>query len=70
MNRVCTELQYIINHIFERRKNSLLTIVLADVNHRDLPEPFRGMQTFQWPENENQERAILCNVCEEEVITT
>jgi len=70
VNRVCTELQYIINHIFERRKNSLLTIVLADVNHRDLPEPFRGMQTFQWPENENQERAIVCNVCEEEVITT
>jgi len=69
VNRVCTELQYIVNHIFEKGRNSLLTIILADVNHRDLPDQFRGMNTFQWPENEDQEHAIACNICGKEAIT-
>jgi len=69
VNRVCTELQYIVNHIFEKGRNSLLTIILADVNHRDLPDQFRGMNTFQWPENEDQEHAIVCNICGKEAIT-
>ena len=64
MKRVFSELQYVCNHIFNQGKNSLLTIVLADdVNQRELPDLFRGMKTFAWPENEDQEHAIVCSIC-------
>ena len=70
VNRVCSELQYIVNHIFEQRKNSLLTIVLADVNQKQLPDLFRGMKTFAWPENEDEEHPIVCSICAEEALVT
>ena len=68
VNRVCSELQYIVNHIFEERKNSLLTIVLANVTHRELPVPFRGMTSYKWPRNADDEHAIVCNICAQESI--
>ena len=66
VNRVCSELQYISDHIFEKRKNSFLTIVLADVKQLELPTPFRGMKSFAWPRNEDDEHAVVCNICAEE----
>ena len=68
VNRVCSELQHVVNHIFEQRKNSLLTIMLVDVNQRELPDLFRGMKTFAWPENEDQEHAIVCSICSQEAL--
>jgi len=70
VSRVSFELQYIINHIFEQRNNSLLTIILADVNHGALPDPFRGMKTFQWPGNEEQEHVLASSICGQEAIET
>ena len=70
VSRVCSELQYILDQIFERRKNSLLTIVLADVNQSDLPDFLRGMKTFSWPKSSDDENAVVCNICAKEATVT
>lgn len=70
ISRVCSELQFVVHKIFETRKNSLLTIVLADVKPRDLPDFLRGMKTFSWPKSGDDERSIVCNMLATEEVAT
>lgn len=62
VSRVCSELQFVVDKIFERRKNVLLTIILADVKPGELPDFLRGMKTFSWPKTGDDEHSVVCNI--------
>eukprot|EP00794_Sanderia_malayensis_P018177 gene18177-19991_t len=63
-NRVCWELQYVVNQIFECRTNKRVLIILADdVKVSDLPEFLRGRQTQAWPRTPNDINSLACKIC-------
>ena len=68
VNRVCSELQYVVDHMFERRRNLLVTIVLDGVSRGDLPAPFRGMRSFNWPTNVDEEHVLVSDILSQEAI--
>ena len=70
-NRVCLELQYVLENMFEQRLNSLVTIILADdVSPCDLPAFLRGKQTYSWPRSAADHHKIACCIAGIEEIVT
>ena len=70
-NRVCLEVQYVLENMFEQRLNSLVTIILADdVRPCDLPAFLRGKQTYSWPKSTEDHHKIACCIAGVEEIAT
>ncbi len=67
-NRVCWELQYVVDNIFQSRNNSRVLIVLADVKASELPDFLRGRHTQAWPKNENDVNSLACGILGQEVL--
>ena len=54
--------------MFERKKNSDLIIILADVKQKELPEFLRGKQIYSWPKSKDEFNAIGCSIFNKEAV--
>ncbi|XP_065070594.1 uncharacterized protein LOC135695433 [Rhopilema esculentum] len=68
VNRVCNDLQFVVDKMFERKKNSDLIIILADVKQKELPEFLRGKQIYSWPKSKDEFNAIGCCIFNKEAV--